>query len=149
MTLTERIDQNLKQALLQGKKEDATTLRGIKSVIQNEVINKRAHNAELSEDDIVALLGKEAKKRQESADLYLKANEKERANKELQEKALIEAYLPAQLSDKELEAVVDEVILGMGQVTPQQMGAVIGAVKGKVGAGADGGRIAQLVKGKI
>lgn len=149
MSLLERIDQDLKQALLQGKKEDVTTYRGLKSVIQNEAITKRAKNAELTEDDIVNILTKEAKKRQESADLFVQGGAQERADNELREKVLIEGYLPKQMDDAELETLVEEVIAGMGQVTPAQMGQIIGAVKAKAGSTADGGRIATIVKGKL
>lgn len=149
MTLLERIDQDLKQALLQGKKEDVAVLRGIKSVIQNEAINKRSQGTELTDQDIEAVLSKEVKKRQETVDLYLKANEQERANKELAEKKIIENYLPQQMSDEELQRLVDEVISSMDTVTSQQMGQIIGAVKARAGSAADGGRIAAIVKGKL
>lgn len=103
----------------------------------------------LNDTEITSLLQKEVKSRKESAELYEKGGDQERANKELDEIKVIEEYLPKQMSDDELEAVVDEVLGGMSDVTPQMMGQVIGAVKQKVGASADGGRIAATVKGKI
>jgi uncharacterized protein YqeY len=95
------------------------------------------------------LLAKEAKKRQESADLYVQAGDQVRADAELAEKAIIEAYLPAQLSEAELVALIDEAIAATGASGPQGMGQVIGAVKAKAGASADGALVARLVKEKL
>lgn len=149
MPIKEQLDKDLKAALLEGRKDDATTYRGLKSVLQNEAIAKNKQAEGLSEEEAVAVFAKEAKKRQESAGLYQKANEPERANKELHEKELIEQYLPKQLSDEELNTLVDDAIADKGEVTQQTMGLIIGAVKSKAGNGADGSRIAALVKQRM
>jgi uncharacterized protein YqeY len=147
--LKQRIDQDLKQALLGGDKVLVTTLRGLKSVILYAEVAKGARDSGLPDDEIVALLSKEAKKRQESADLYHQGNSEERAAAELAEKKVIEQYLPAQLSDEELAQAIDGVIAGMEASGPQAMGQVIGAVKQAVGSQADGSRIAQMVKERL
>lgn len=144
--LKARIDQDLKTALLAGDKVLATTLRGLKSVILYAEVAKGTREQGLGDEEIVALFSKEAKKRQESADLYIKGGNEERASAELAEKKVIEAYLPAQLSDEELSSLVDEAIRSLGVSGPSAMGQVIGAVKQKTAGQADGGRIAQLVK---
>lgn len=149
MSLKTTIDADLKTAMLAGDKTLVTTLRGLKSAILNVEVEKGVRDTGLPDDEIIALLQKEAKKRQESADLYVQGNSQERADAELAEKQVIEKYLPAQLSEDELQTMVDEVIAGMGEVSMQQMGQVIGAVKAKAGAAGDGATIARLVKEKL
>jgi uncharacterized protein YqeY len=147
--LKQRIDQDVKRALLGGNKVLATTLRGLKSAILYVEVAKGLREEGLPDDEIIQLLAKEAKKRQESADLFKQGGNLEKAEAELTEKAVIEAYLPKQLSDDELTAIVDGVIADLGVSGPQAMGQAIGAVKQKVGAQADGGRIAKLVKERL
>ncbi len=149
MSISEQIDADLKTAMLAGDKTLATTLRGLKSVILYEEVAKGVRDTGLTDDAVIILLSKEAKKRQESADLYTKGDSKDRADTELAEKVIIEKYLPAQISDDDLIAIVDDAIKSTGATSMQQMGQVIGIVKTKAGPGADGARIAQLVKEKL
>jgi len=142
-----KIQADLKTALLGGDKKRAEVLRGLKSVLLNEKIAKGLRETGLSDEQVLILIGKEAKKRGESADMYKQANAMDRAEAELSEKAILEEYLPAQMSDEELAIIVDEVIASLGQNA--QMGQAIGAVRQKVGAQADGGRIAAAVKAKL
>ena len=146
--LKQQIEQDLKAALLSGDKDRATTLRGLKSVILYAEVAKGVREPGLPDNEIVGLLSKEAKKRQESAELYVKGGSRERADAELAEKAIIEVYLPKQLTEAELEALVDEVVAQSGARSAQAMGQVIAAVKEKA-ATADGATIARLVKGKL
>ncbi|HUC89920.1 MAG TPA: GatB/YqeY domain-containing protein [Patescibacteria group bacterium] len=147
--LKQRIDQDLKTALLSGNKVLATTLRGLKSAILYVEVAKGAREQGLGDDEIITILAKEAKKRQESADLYIQGGSQERAQAELDEKKAIEQYLPAQISDEELGRIVDEAIAEVGASGPQAMGQVIGLVKQKAGASADGARIANSVKERL
>jgi uncharacterized protein YqeY len=147
--LKSRIDQDLKQALLAGDKVLATTLRGLKSAILYVEVAKGIRDEGLPDDEIITLLSKEAKKRQESADLYKQGGNHEKAEAELTEKKVIEAYLPQQLSDAELAGIIDAIITEQGAIGMQAMGQVIGAVKQKVGATADGSRIARQVKERL
>jgi uncharacterized protein len=149
MTLKDQIDQDLKQALLSGDKNQAVILRGLKSAILNVEIEKGVREAGLSNEDVINVLSKEAKKRQESADLYQQGGDRQRAESELAEKALIEKYLPAQLSDQELSDLVDQAIQDMGEITPQSMGQVIGKVKILAQGRVEGGRIAAAVKARL
>src|SRR5262249_42906474 len=126
-----------------------TTLRGLKSVILNEEVAKGLRDSGLPDDEVTALLAKEAKKRQESADLYVQGGNQEKASAEIEEKKVIEGYLPEQLSEEDVAKLVDEVIAQTGANSPAQMGQVIGVVKGKVGAAADGALIARLAKEKL
>ena len=149
MSISEEIDKDLKQAMLAGDKTLTTTLRGLKSVILYEEVAKGIRDTGLDDEAVTTLLSKEAKKRQESADLYKQGGNQEKADAELAEKKVIEKYLPAQLSDEEIIAIIDETISSAGATSMQQMGQVIGIVKGKAGAAADGAKIAQLVKEKL
>jgi uncharacterized protein YqeY len=112
-------------------------------------VAKGSRDTGLPDDEIIVLLSKEAKKRQESADLYVQGGNNERAEAELTEKKVIEAYLPQQISDEALGAAIDEAIAAINATGPQAMGQVIGAVKQKLGATADGSRIAHMVKERL
>lgn len=149
MNLKQRIDADLKSALLAGDKVLATTLRGIKSVILYAEVAKGSRDTGLAEAEIIELLMKESKKRQESADLYLQGGDAVRQQAELTEKAVIDAYLPAQMADAELLSIVQQAIATTGATTMQQMGQVIATVKQQAGAAADGARIAAAVKEQL
>lgn len=148
MSLKEQIDQDLKQAMLAGNKTLTETLRGLKSAILNAEIYQDSREQGLSDDEIASVLSKEAKKRQESADLYQQGGSQERAQAELDEKTVIEKYLPEKLSDDELSVLIDGVIKDIGK-DPTKMGQIIGAAKHKAGVGAEGSTIARLVKEKL
>ena len=149
MPLKQQIDQDLKAALLSGDSVKVATLRGLKSVILNEEVAQGSRDTGIQDEVIVRLLSKESKKRQESADLYEQGGAHDRAKAELDEKAIIDAYLPEQLSVEELTKVIDEVISTTNASGMQAMGAVIGQVKQKVGATADGALIARVVKERL
>ena len=149
MSLKLQLDQDLKTAMLAGEKQTVTVLRGLKGAVLNVEIQKGSREQGLSDEEVLTVLAKESKKRQESADMYKQGNSPERETAELQEKAIIDKYLPKQMSDEELEAVVVKVIADTGAAGPQAMGQVIGAVKQQVGGQADGGRIAQIVKAQL
>lgn len=145
----DQIEKDLKAALLAGDKERASTLRGLKSAILYEEVAKGLREEGLAEEEVIRILQKEAKKRQESADLYVSGGNQERADAELSEKAIIEAYLPAQLSEAEISQLVDQVAAEQGGLTKQTMGAAIAAVKEKSGGTADGATVARLVKERL
>jgi uncharacterized protein YqeY len=147
--LKQRIEQDLKTALLAGDKERTLVLRALKSVILYAEVAKGVREQGLPDAEIIVLLSKEAKKRQESADLYAKGGSADRQATELAEKVIIESYLPKQLDEAELTKVIDDVIAELETVTPQVMGQVIGTVKQKTAGSADGALIARLVKERL
>lgn len=149
MSLKEQIDQDLKAAMLAGDKQTVTVLRGLKGAVLNVEIANNSRDKGLTDNEVIAVFGKEAKKRQESAEMYKQGNSPDRAQAELEEKAIIDKYLPQQLGDEELAKIIDEAIASTGAQGPQAMGQVIGAVKAKTAGQADGARIAQLVKEKL
>lgn len=147
--LEDRLNQDLKQALLSGDKTLATTLRGLKSALLYAKIAAGARDSGLTDEASITVLQKEAKKRQESADLYLQGGDKSRAEAELTEKAVIERYLPAQLSEVEIAGKVDEAIAALGGKGQAQMGPVIAQVKQVTGGAADGSLIARLTRERL
>jgi len=149
MTIKEQIDADLKAAMLGGDKILTTTLRGLKSAILNVEISENKRDTGLDEATVTTILGKEAKKRQESADLYMQGGSEDKAKAELAEKLVIEKYLPKQMDEEALKNLVEAAITESGASGMQDMGKVIGAVKARAGASADGSRIAQMVKERL
>lgn len=147
--IQDQITKDLKEALLQGDKFKATVLRGLKSTIGYAEVATRKRDSGLEDKEIITLFQKEAKKRQESADLYLKVGDQERADKELAEKKIIEVYLPEQLSEDEVVEHVNTVIAELGATDSKAMGQVIAGVKTRTGGAADGAVIARITKERL
>lgn len=147
--LKDRIQSDLKTAMLSGDKQRASALNMLKGAILNQEIADGTREAGLTDEQVIAVLTKEAKKRADAAVMYEQAGRSEQAAAERFEQEVISEYLPKQATDEEIQAVVNEVIAGMQEVSMQQMGQVIGAVKAQLGQTADGSRIASLVKEKL
>ncbi len=147
--MQEQIERDLKGALLAGDKQKTETLRGLKSALQYEAVSLGSKDRSLSDEQIQKVLARESKKRQETADIYKKAQEEARAQKELEEKQIIDAYLPEQLSEDEIKTAVEAEIAQLDSPSKSDMGKIIGAVKAKLGAQADGALIAKLVKERL
>lgn len=147
--LEQRLEQDIKAALLAGDSAKVTTLRGLKAAILSVKVAAGTRGTDLPDTEIITLFSKEAKKRQESADLFRQGGNDTMADAELTEKALIETYLPAQLDEAAIAEVVDAVIAELGATDAKSMGPVIGAVKAKTAGAADGGVIARLVKERL
>jgi uncharacterized protein YqeY len=150
-TIKARLQGDLTQAM-KGRDEVATsTIRMLRAAITNaEVAGSEA--IELSESQAIAVLRSEAKKRVEAAEVYEQAGRAESAAKERAELAVIERYLPAAMSDADLGAIVDEEVAAAraaGIDGPKAIGQVVKAVRERAGDGADGGRIAALVKSAL
>ncbi len=147
--LEERLEQDIKKALLAGDSTTVSTLRQLKSVLLNVKVATGKRDSGLKDEEVIPLLVKECKKRQESADLYLIGGNKERADMELNEKKVIEAYLPESKSEDEIVTIIDSVISETDNIVPKILGQVIGKVKSIAGPTADGALIARLVKEKL
>ena len=146
MALKAQLDNDIKAALLGGDRFVAAVLRDFKAVILNEEVAQKKRDEGLADEDIEKLIAREIKKRHESAALYDNAGRSELAENERAELAVLEKYLPEQVGEDDIKAVIDDVVAGMDNPGPAQMGQVIGAVKGKLGNAADGATIARLVK---
>ncbi len=149
MTLKEQIDKDLKVAMLSGDKTTVETLRGLKSVILYDEVAKGKKTEGISESEIISLLQKEVKKRQESADLYTSGGNADRAEQELTEKKIIENYLPKGLSETEINALVDSVISEFDNPDMSKMGQIIAQAKERSGGSADGATLASIVKARL
>lgn len=147
--LEQKLEQDLKTAMLAGDSERVMTLRNLKSALLNVKVASGKRESGLSDEEVLPVLSKEAKKRQESADFYVQGGSQDRADKELSEKAIIEEYLPKQLSVEEITVIVEEVIATLGVSGPTAMGQVMGQVKAKTGATADGSLVAKIVREKL
>ncbi|MDQ3093907.1 MAG: GatB/YqeY domain-containing protein [bacterium] len=149
MSLKTTIDADLKTAMLAGDKTLVMTLRGLKAAILTVEVAEGKRDEGLSDEAVISLFQKEAKKRQESADFFAQGGNTQKQQDELAEKIVIEKYLPAQLGETEIAEIIDTVIAETGASSMKQMGQVIGAVKSKTGASGDGATIARLVKEKL
>jgi uncharacterized protein YqeY len=145
--LKERLTDNIKTAMLGGDKDRVEVLRGLKAAILQEEVAKGIRDTGLGDEAIQQVFAREVKRRIEAADIFAKNGRQELADKELAQKAIIEEFLPKQMSDDELAEVVTAVVAEAGEGA--HLGQVIGAVKAKVGQSADGGRIAAAVKQKL
>lgn len=149
--LKSRIQGDINEALRSGDELLKSTLRMALAAIMNaEVAGAQA--TVLTDDQIINLLRSEVKKRAESAEIYAAAGRTELATKETQEMAIIELYLPAAMDAAALASIVAQEVANAaanGQEGPRAMGAVIKAVKERVGAQADGSAIAAAVKSAL
>lgn len=147
--LVERINADLKTAMLARDAFTTETLRGLKAAILNEEVSKGARETGLDDAAIEQLIAREAKKRDEAANLFEQGGNQASADKERAEKVLLSAYLPEQLSEADVQALVDAAIAELKPEGMKDMGRVIGAVKAKAGNTADGALVAKLVKDSI
>jgi len=147
--LKQQIEQDLKTALLGGDKLRVTTLRGLKNAVLYAEVAQGKREEGLDDKAVTEVFAKESKKRQESADLYMQGGEKSRAETELEEKAVIDGYLPTQLSEAEINDIINKYISKETVSGMQDMGRTISAVKSEAGAAADGAIIARLVKERL
>lgn len=149
MSLKERIDADLKTAMLARDAFRTETLRGLKAAILNEEVAKGAREAGLGDEAIEQLIAREAKKRDEAANLFEQGGNQASADKERAEKELLVQYLPEQLSEDDIKTLVDQAVADIKPEGMKDMGRVIGAVKAKAGNSADGALVAALVKQKL
>jgi uncharacterized protein YqeY len=147
--MQEQLERDLKAAMLAGDKFKTEVIKGIKSALQYEAVSQRSEDRSLNDEQVQKVLARESKKRQDAVELYKNAGEQERADKESAEKEIIDAYLPKQLSEDEINKTVLKEIENFGASSQADMGRVIGAVRSKLGASADGAVIAKLVKEKL
>ncbi len=144
MNFTERINADIKSAMLAKEKERLAALRDIKSKLLLEATS--GGNGEVSEDVAMKICMKLHKQRIETYDLYNQQGREDLASEELFQAKVIEEYLPKMLSEEEVRAEVEAAIAQTGASSPQEMGKVMGVLTGKLAGKADGKLIASLVK---
>lgn len=149
--LKDQLQQDLTESIRAKDSLRSGTIRMVLTAITNEeVAGKEAR--ELSNDDIITVLSREAKKRRESATAYDDANRPELAARERDELEIIATYLPAALSDDELKAIIATAVSDVaanGQTGPSAMGAVMKLVSPQIAGRADGGAVAAAVKAAL
>ncbi len=146
MSLIEQIDQNFTQAMKDHHQEKLDTLRMLRAALKNEEI---ALGHPLDEQAVIKVLGRLTKQRSEAIEQYRLNNREEAAQKEERERAILEEYLPEQLTDQELETIVKEVLAGSGGLSNQDFGKVMGPVMTRIQGRADGTRVADIVKRQL
>jgi uncharacterized protein YqeY len=149
MTLQERVDSDLKDAM---RAKDATrlgVLRMLKSALKYSAIEKGGAEAQLDDAEAFQVIRKQVKQRQDSIEQFEKGGRPELAAKENEELAILNAYLPQGLSADELANVVRETISEVGATSKAQMGAVMKALQGKVAGRADGKTLSQEVQKQL
>jgi uncharacterized protein YqeY len=147
-SLKSRLHADLTTSIKARDELRTATLRMVLSAITNEEVSGAAAR-QLSDDDVLKVLAREAKKRREAAEAFATGNRPELADRERAEGGVIDEYLPAQLSDDELRDLVTQAIAQAGASGPQAMGAVMKAVNPLVAGRADGGRVAGEVKRQL
>src|SRR3954466_1048254 len=148
MSLKERLQADLTAAMKGRDELRAATLRmALTAVTNEEVAGKQARV--LSDDEVLTVLTREAKKRREAAEAFDDAGRGELAGRERAEGEVLAGYLPAQLTDDELAGVVREAVSELGVSGPQAMGQVMKTVQPRVAGRAEGGRVAAEVKRQL
>ena len=146
--LKEQLRADLTTAMKSRDELRTATLRMVLAAVSaEEVAGKEAR--ELSDDEVQAVLRREAKKRREAADAFGSAGRTEQADRERAEGDVLAAYLPVQLEDADLAALVADVITRTGAGGMRDMGRVMGAVQGEVAGRAEGGRVAAEVRRQL
>jgi uncharacterized protein YqeY len=143
MTLVEQLTVDMKEAMKAKDKVRLTLVRGLRSSVQNKAIDL---GRDMTDEDVLAVIKSEVKKRKDAIELYKQGGREDLAEQENAEKELLEGYLPAQLSDDEIYAIIDDVI---AQNPEAQFGALMGQVVAKVSGQADGSRVSALLKSRL
>jgi uncharacterized protein YqeY len=141
MSTLERVQEDTKAAMKAGDRERVHALRLITNELQKA--------AKAGEADDVAVLQRERKRRLEAAEAYREGGREELASAEEREAEIIASYMPEQLSEDELDAIVGDAVAESGASSPQEMGKVMSLVMGQVRGRADGKRVSELVREKL
>jgi uncharacterized protein YqeY len=141
VSILERVQTDTREAMKAGERDRVGTLRMLASALQQD--------AKLGDDDEIAVVQRERKKRVEAAEAFRNAGSEERAAAESAEASMIEAYLPAQLSDAELSELIEAAIQESGASQPGEMGKVMSLAMPRVGGRADGKRVSAAVRDRL
>lgn len=150
MSLKDQITEAIKTAMKSQDKLRLETVRSIKkTLLEKEVSVRPAGQTELTEAQELEVLVQQAKQRRDSIEQYRLAGRPDLAEKEAQELAIIEEYLPQQLSDPEISQLVDQIIIQVGATSAKDMGKVMGPAMQQLKGKADGKKVQELVKVKL
>lgn len=146
MTLKEQILEDIKHYMKEKDNVALNAVRMLKSDVKNAEI---AAIKELDDEGIIKVVASSIKKRKDSAEIYIKNGRQDLADKELAEIKVLEKYLPAQLDDEAIKAIINEVIASLDDSMKKNFGAVMKNVMAKVGSSAEGKRVSELIKGML
>jgi uncharacterized protein YqeY len=150
MSVRDRLQAEIKDAMRAKAAERLSGLRLISGAIKDREIALRGEGgAEITDADILAILGKMVKQRQESVRMYLEGGRQDLAQKERNEITVIEEFLPAQLSQAEVEAAIAAAVTEVGATSIKDMGKVMGVLKGKYTGQMDFGSVGALIKSRL
>jgi len=144
--IEQRIKDDAVAALKAGDKRRREALSSIVAALKKERIDSRK---EPTEADELTVLKRERKRRAEATEVYDQAGRADLADQERFEEELLKGYMPEELGDDELSALVDEAVAATGAVTPKDMGRVMGWLKPKVAGRADGKKLSEMVRGQL
>jgi uncharacterized protein YqeY len=148
MGLKETLKSDLTEAIRSSNKVVSGTIRMVLTAITNEEVSGKEARV-LSEDEIITVLSREAKKRREAAEEFAKANRPDKAAEEKAEGEVIAKYLPAQLSQEDIKKMIAAAVASTGAAGPGDMGKVMGAIKPQIAGKADGALVSSLVKAAL
>ena len=149
MTLSQRVDEDLKQAMRDKSATKLGVLRMLKSALKYAAIEKAGAEAELNDADAAQVIRKQVKQRQDSIESFEKGGRAELAAKEKDELSILQSYLPQQMNADELSKLVRETIAEVGATSKAQMGAVMKALQAKVAGRADGKALSAEVQKQL
>lgn len=147
--LNEKIANDLKDAMRAKDTVAMSSLRALKSAIKYAAVEKLGADGELSDTEALAVVRKQLKQRRDSVEQFTAGNRADLADKELAEIAILERYLPAAMSDAEVQQLVDTVIAELGATGKQQMGQVMKVLQERSAGRADGKALSQAVAAKL
>jgi uncharacterized protein YqeY len=149
MTLSERIDSDLKDAMRAKEATRLSVLRMLKAALKNAAIEKGGADAQLNDAESIQVIRKQVKQRQDSIESFEKGGRAELAAKEKEELSILQSYLPQAMSAAELAQTVRETIAELGATSKAQMGVVMKALQAKVAGRADGKMLSSEVQKQL
>lgn len=146
MSLVDRLNSDMKQAMKARDKVRLSVIRMIKTALQNESIKKMK---ELSEDEVLAVLSRELKQRKDSLQEFENAGRQDLVDEVSNEIAIVQTYMPEQLSEEDIKSIIDETISEVGAGSKADIGKVMKAIMPKLKGRADGSLVNRLVRSKL
>lgn len=146
MTSKQKLQEELKQSMLARTAEKTSVLRLLLSAINYFEINKGGAGYEATDEDVLSVVQKEVKQRKDSIEQFKAGNRQDLVDKETKELEILQTYLPAQMSEKEVRKIVQDTIREVSATSMQDMGKVMGSLMPKLKGKADGGLVSRFVK---
>lgn len=147
--LKQKLQQDLKESMLAKNAEKTSVLRMVLSALNYYEIQKGGANYEATDEDVLAVIQKEAKQHRDSIEQFTSANRPELVEKEERELKILQTYLPQQMSEEEIRTLVKQAIAETGITNIQEMGKLMGVLMPKVKGKADGGVVSKIVKEEL